>query len=161
MKTQIDKNLNLRNTFGKFATGVSIVSFLGKGNQPFGVTVNSFTSVSLDPPIALWCIDKKSELCESIINKKNYIFNFLADDQINLAVKLAEKDNHNLNDADCDIQEYGPILKNSIGWVACSKREIIEAGDHFIILGDVDEISSLNDKRKPLVFWSGKFQNLK
>ena len=74
---------------------------------------------------------------------------------------IALADNHNLNDADCDIQEYGPILKNSIGWVACSKREIIEAGDHFIILGDVDEISSLNDKRKPLVFWSGKFQNLK
>jgi flavin reductase (DIM6/NTAB) family NADH-FMN oxidoreductase RutF len=160
MKTQINENLNLRNIFGKFATGVSIVSFVGEDNNPIGITVNSFTSVSLDPPIALWCVDKKSELCEILINKKNYVFNFLAENQTDLAIKLAEKDNHILNDIDCNIKEYGPILKDSLGWVACSKREIIEQGDHFIILGNVDKISPISDDRKPLVFWSGGFQNL-
>ena len=160
MNTQLEESRILRNVYGKFATGVSVVSFLDKDKRPFGVTVNSFTSVSLDPPIALWCVDKNSELCESLINKENYVFNFLAENQTDLAIKLAEKDNHILNDIDCNIKEYGPILKDSLGWVACSKREIIEQGDHFIILGNVDKISPISDDRNPLVFWSGGFQNL-
>ena len=115
----------------------------------------------MDPPIALWCVDKKSDLCESLINEDNYVFNFLADDQTDLAVKLAEKNNHNLNDINCDIQEYGPIIKHSLGWVACSKREVIESGDHFIIFGNVKAVSPNDSKKKPLIFWSGNFQNLK
>jgi len=160
MNTQLEESRILRNAYCKFATGVSVVSFLDKDKRPFGVTVNSFTSVSLDPPIALWCVDKNSELCESLINKENYVFNFLADDQTNLAVRLAEKNKHNLNDTNCDIQEYGPIIKNSLGWVACSKREVIESGDHFIIFGNVNAFSSYNNEKKPLIFWSGNFQNL-
>ena len=161
MNTQLEESRILRNVFGRFATGVSVVSFLDSDNQPLGLTVNSFTSVSLNPPIALWCVDKKSELCESLINKENYVFNFLADDQTHLAVKLAEKDNHNLNNTNCDIQEYGPILKNSLGWAACSKREVIEYGDHFIIFGNVKAVSPSDSEKKPLVFWSGNFQNIK
>jgi flavin reductase (DIM6/NTAB) family NADH-FMN oxidoreductase RutF len=160
MNTQLKESRILRNVYGKFATGVSVVSFLDKDKRPFGVTVNSFTSVSLGPPIALWCVDKKSELCESLINKENYVFNFLADDQVDLAVKLAEKNNHNLNDTNCDIQEHGPIIKHSLGWVACSKREVIESGDHFIIFGNVNAVSSYGNEKKPLIFWSGNFQNL-
>ena len=161
MSTHSEESRILRNVYGKFATGVSVVSFLDKDNKPFGLTVNSFTSVSLDPPIALWCVDKKSDLCESLINEDNYVFNFLADDQTDLAVKLAEKNNHNLNDVNCDIQEYGPIIKHSLGWVACSKREVIESGDHFIIFGNVKAVSPNDSKKKPLIFWSGNFQNLK
>ena len=161
MNTQLEESRILRNVYGKFATGVSVVSFLDKDNKPFGLTVNSFTSVSLDPPIASWCVDKKSDLCESLINEDNYVFNFLADDQTDLAVKLAEKNNHNLNDINCDIQEYGPIIKHSLGWVACSKREVIESGDHFIIFGNVKAVSPNDSKKKPLIFWSGNFQNLK
>ena len=54
MNTQIEESRILRNVFGRFATGVSVVSFLDSDNQPLGLTVNSFTSVSLNPPIALW-----------------------------------------------------------------------------------------------------------
>ena len=71
------------------------------------------------------------------------------------------QDNHNLNDINCDIQEYGPIIKHSLGWVACSKREVIESGDHFIIFGNVKAVSPNDSKKKPLIFWSGNFQNLK
>ena len=161
MKNQIDESRILRDLFGKFATGVSVVSFLDEVNKPFGITVNSFTSVSLGPPIALWCIDKKSELCESLINQENYVFNFLADHQIDLAVKLSEKNNHNLDNTNCKIEEYGPTINESLGWMACSKRNVVESGDHFVIFGNVDKISSLDNKRSPLIFWSGKFENLK
>ena len=59
------------------------------------------------------------------------------------------------------IEEYGPTINESLGWMACSKRNVVESGDHFVIFGNVDKISSLESKRSPLIFWSGKFENLK
>ena len=70
MNTHSEESRILRNVYGKFATGVSVVSFLDKDNKPFGLTVNSFTSVSLDPPIALWCVDKwfsMNEICRELL----------------------------------------------------------------------------------------------
>ena len=64
MNSENFQNRSLRNIFGKFATGVCAVSYYNKDYKPIGITVNSFTSVSLDPALALWCIDNDSELYE-------------------------------------------------------------------------------------------------
>ena len=69
MNSENFQNRSLRNIFGKFATGVCAVSYYNKDDKPIGITVNSFTSVSLDPALALWCIDNDSELYEEIIGK--------------------------------------------------------------------------------------------
>ena len=68
MNSDNSQNLALRNIFGKFATGVSIVSFYNKKGIPKGITVNSFSSVSLNPPIVLWCLDNNSDLYLSLIH---------------------------------------------------------------------------------------------
>ncbi|MFL2707343.1 MAG: flavin reductase family protein [Gammaproteobacteria bacterium] len=160
MNTKVNQSQSLRNVFGKFATGVSVVSFFDKNKNPLGITVNSFTSVSLNPSLALWCIDNKSELFDDLNSSKNYIFNFLSDEQINIATKLSEKNNHSLTDISHDNHPSGPIIKNSLGWMACTKKEIIPAGDHLIILGFVKEFKATEKDLNPLIFWSGSYQKI-
>ena len=69
MNSENPQNRNLRDIFGKFATGVCAISFYGKDKKPRGITVNSFASVSLNPPLTLWCIDNSSDIYEEIIDK--------------------------------------------------------------------------------------------
>ena len=66
MNSENPQNRPLRDIFGKFATGVSVVSFYNKKASPKGITVNSFSSVSLDPPIVLWCLDNNSDLYDEL-----------------------------------------------------------------------------------------------
>ena len=159
MNSENHQNRSLRNIFGKFATGVCAISYYGKDNKPRGITINSFTSVSLNPALSLWCIDNESDIYEEIINKDKYIINFLSDEQFSIAKLLSIKKNHNLNDIDFINHEFGPIFINSIGWIACSKKETISAGDHSIIIGNVNSFEILNKDKKPLIFWSGEFNN--
>ena len=158
MNSENLQNRSLRNIFGKFATGVSIVSFYNNDGFPCGITINSFASVSLDPPIVLWCLDNNSDLFNEISIKDKYIFNFLSLDQINLATKLAVKENHDFKSIDYIDNDYGPIIKKSLGWISCSKKESINVGDHLIIIGLVNDFEIFDNNKKPLIFWSGNYQ---
>lgn len=160
MNTKIGQSQSLRNAFGKFATGVSVVSFYDKNQNPLGITVNSFTSVSLNPSLALWCVDNKTELFNDINSNENYIFNFLSEEQINIATKLSEKNNHSLTGISHNNHTNGPIIDDSLGWMACTKKEIIPAGDHLIIIGFVNDFESFEENRNPLIFWSGSYQKI-
>ena len=153
------QNRSLRNIFGKFATGVSVVSFYNNKGSPGGITINSFASVSLDPPIVLWCLDNNSDLYDELSITKKYIFNFLSSEQKNIATKLSEKENHHFETINYFDNENGPVIEKSLGWISCSKKEIIKAGDHLIILGLVNNFEIFKNNEKPLIFWSGKYQD--
>ena len=87
----LDKaNKNLRSIFSKFVTGVTAVTFKSSNGLNLGITVNSYTSLSLDPPLILWCIDKNSDLYEEIINLDDYVINFLSEEHRDLANSLAQ-----------------------------------------------------------------------
>lgn len=159
MNSDNSQNLALRNIFGKFATGVSIVSFYNKKGIPKGITVNSFSSVSLNPPIVLWCLDNNSDLYDELSITEKYVFNFLSIEQANIATKLSEKENHHFETINYFDNENGPVIEKSLGWISCSKKEIIKAGDHLIILGLVNNFEIFNNNEKPLIFWSGKYQD--
>ena len=160
MNSENLQNRSLRNIFGKFVTGVSIVSFYDKKGIPKGVTVNSFSSVSLDPPIVLWCLDNNSDLYNELSITEKYIFNFLSSEQEALATKLSEKENHSLESVNYFDNENGPIIEKSLGWISCLKKEMIKVGDHLIILGSVNNFEIFQKKKKPLIFWSGSYQDL-
>ena len=160
MNSENPQNRPLRDIFGKFATGVSVVSFYNKKASPKGITVNSFSSVSLDPPIVLWCLDNNSDLYDELSITENYILNFLSSKQKNIATKLSEKENHYFDSINYFDSKNGPIIEKSLGWISCSKKEVIKAGDHLIILGLVNNFEIFQNNRKPLIFWSGKYQDL-
>ena len=71
-----EANKDLRNIFSKFATGVTAITFESSNGLNLGITINSYTSLSLDPPMVLWCLDKDSDLYEEITNLDKYIINF-------------------------------------------------------------------------------------
>lgn len=143
---------NLRKCLSLFATGVtSIVSF--KKLTYTGITVNSFSSVSLNPPLVMWCIDKKSSSLKSFLSlKNNYKIIFLANSQKAISNKLAGSDNI-FDKAFCD-----KIVKKSLGYLDCAIFKKYDAGDHYIIVHRVLKFKTFT-KKKPLVFFDSKYKN--
>tara|TARA_B100001765_G_C19470754_1_gene323864 strand:- start:510 stop:986 length:477 start_codon:yes stop_codon:yes gene_type:complete len=158
MKSGQKNSESLRKIFARFATGVAAITFSGKNNKFLGVTVNSYTSVSLEPPLVLWCLDKDSELYDELIEKENYVINFLSEDQRSIAVHLAKKNNHSLDEVKHRIKGNNCVIEGVVGWISCSKVQTFDAGDHEIILGRVIDFN--NNKRNPLIFWDSKYKSL-
>ena len=102
---------------------------------------------------------KSKDLYDELSITKKYIFNFLSSEQKNIATKLSEKENHFFDTINYFDNENGPIIEKSLGWISCSKKEIIKAGDHLIILGLVNSFEIFQNKKKPLIFWSGEYQD--
>jgi flavin reductase (DIM6/NTAB) family NADH-FMN oxidoreductase RutF/DNA-binding MarR family transcriptional regulator len=146
---------NYRRALGHFATGVTIVTAQA-GGQLAGMTANSFSSVSLDPALILWSIDKKSNSLALFQQASHFAINVLAADQMDLASRFARSGadkfagidwRPGLGDAPC--------LPKGLATFECRRRQFIDAGDHFIVLGQVDRYQ-LSD-RDPLLFVRGRF----
>ena len=148
----------LRGTFGKFATGVAVITFVSSKGSKLGITINSYTSLSLNPPMILWCLDKVSDLYQEIINLDDYVINFLSEKQKDIAESLAQKNDHILNKDHFISIEQGLLIKDCIGWISCSRDKIIDSGDHSILIAKVND-SKINDGY-PLVFWGSNYRSL-
>ena len=152
------KNLNskfLRKTLGKYSTGVTIVTSTDDDGNFIGMTVNSFTSVSLEPALVLWCIDKKQPSYSSFMNADGYAVNILSKDQNNLCYKFASQLEDKFENIDWKTSENGfPLLKNSLAWFDCKKWNYYSGGDHQILVGEVTSFDSF--ELEPLTYWNGQ-----
>jgi flavin reductase (DIM6/NTAB) family NADH-FMN oxidoreductase RutF len=153
-----EANKDLRNIFSKFATGVAAITFESPNGLNLGITINSYTSLSLDPPMVLWCLDKDSDLYEEITILDKYIINFLSEEQKDIANSLAQKNDHILNTNQFIQTDKGLVIKDSIGWIACTKNAIIDSGDHSILIANVYD-SKISDGY-PLVFWGSNYRSI-
>ena len=127
-----------RNAVGCFATGVTIVTTLDNEGDRVGITANSFSSVSLDPPLVLFCIDANINSFEAFERCKHFNINVLSEDQMELSNAFARSSEdkwdgiaHSFGDNGC------PIFENSIAVLECSKHAMHLAGDHLIMVGQV------------------------
>ena len=153
MKTQDLKFL--RKTLGKYSTGVTVVTSIDNHRNPIGMTVNSFTSVSLQPALVLWCIDKKQPSYNSFMNAEGYAVNILSKDQNDICYKFASQLDNKFQNVDWKISENGfPLLKNSLAWFDCKKWNYYAGGDHEILVGEVTSFDSL--ELEPLTYWNGQ-----
>ena len=152
------KNLDskfLRKTLGKYSTGVTIVTSIDNDGIPIGMTVNSFTSVSLEPALVLWRIDKKQPSYRSFMNAEGYAVNILSKDQNNLCYKFASQLEDKFENIDWKTSENGfPLLKNSLAWFDCKKWNYYSGGDHQILVGEVTSFDSF--ELEPLTYWNGQ-----
>ena len=147
-------NTDFRSAMGCFVTGVTVVTATDQ-NDFVGVTANSFSSVSLDPPLVLWSISKNSQKHAIMINAKNYVINILSRNQENIALTFSGnkkpflKINYSLNN-------YGvPVIRDTVAVIECELHHVYDGGDHSIILGLVTSCNKSN--LKPLTFFRGKF----
>jgi flavin reductase len=152
--TGIDSR-RLRRCFGCFATGVTVVTYRS-GEATCGVTVNAFTSVSLDPPLALVSIDRKAKAC-ALIEDNTFTVNLLGEDQNELAWQFAGRPKDGM-DIVWEEGEFAPRLAGCIGWIECSPWRSYDGGDHVLHVGEVENFEVCGGE--PLLFYGGKLHGL-
>ena len=146
----------LRNAFGKFATGVTIITTCQADGTPRGITANSFTSVSLDPPMLLICIGK-SAFSKSVFSEcEHFGVNILRSTQQDVSALFASKSVEKFDKADYEKSLYGtPIIKETLANFICRRQKSVDAGDHLVIFGEVIDFRS-NDG-SPLLYFNGDY----
>ena len=147
-----------RDALGRFATGVTVVAAKGPGDGLAGVTINSFSSVSLDPPLVLWSLDRESPSLPLFQNTSHYCINVLTADQLELCHRFASPD---LDAAGIDVEvgaNGAARLSGCLAWYECRNRTRHDGGDHVIFIGQVEAFG--HREGRPLVFFSGRFGTL-
>jgi flavin reductase (DIM6/NTAB) family NADH-FMN oxidoreductase RutF/pimeloyl-ACP methyl ester carboxylesterase len=150
----------LRDAMGCFATGVTIITAHAADGRPIGLTANSFTSVSLDPPLLLVCIANNAGSAETLRSIDGFAVNVLQIGQQPVSNLFAGKSEDRFAGTRWEIGEYGaPILPSSLGIFECKRDSLYEAGDHFILVGRVEK-ASFEPRRDPLLYFRGKYRRL-
>ena len=115
--------------------GSHVVTTTVRGEEPAGLTVNSFASVSLDPPLVLWCVNKGSDRCGAFTNADEYVVCLLGREHEDVSSRLARRGARSLSGMDFVPTELGPpALSNSLATFECRKEAIHDGGDHLIIV---------------------------
>ncbi|MFO1428093.1 MAG: flavin reductase family protein [Steroidobacteraceae bacterium] len=147
---------SLRDALGAFATGVAVVTAIKPTGEPAGVTVNSFTSVSLDPPLILWCLQLTSTSLSAFAAGRHFSVNLLGEHQQRIAMQFAGKAPAKFPGADLLAPDGPPPrIPGSICRIDCIGERIEPAGDHRIVLGRVVGVDSTGGA--PLLFHAGQF----
>lgn len=151
-----EKNTRLlRDGLGKFATGVTVVTCPGHG-EPVGITANSFSSVSLEPPLILWNIAKVSKSLDAFLDAEHFAINVLAANQESLSVHFAQASRPSFDGVAHEMSPSGvPLLIDTLACFECRTHEIHDCGDHHIIIGEVNKFRY--DGGAPLLFFSGRY----
>lgn len=142
-----------------YPTGVTVVTAPGEGG-PSGATANAVTSLSLDPPLMLACLDRGSRTLKSVRAAGRFGVNALAAGQAGLAERFARKDPEpaKWEGVEWSESEGVPRLAGTLMWVACELRDLIDGGDHLILTGSVLEAESRD--AQPLLFHRGAYRDL-
>jgi flavin reductase (DIM6/NTAB) family NADH-FMN oxidoreductase RutF len=146
-----------RQCLAQFATGVTVVTCSNSQGAPCGITANSFSAVSLDPPLVLWNIAKSSNSLQAYLDAKFFTIHVLTAAQRNLSSHFARSVHTLFEDIAFSRSENDvPILPDCLSRLECSTHAIHDCGDHYIIVGLVDKYSA--EGGEPLLFFDGGYR---
>jgi len=149
----------LRNVMGHFATGVTVITTKDATGKPFGLTANAFSSLSLEPPLVLICVDKTVDCYACLEETKVFAVNFLNEEQEHLSRRFATKGIEKFEGVTYQIGECGvPLLEGALGSIECKIANGYDGGDHTIYVGEIQCASASGDR--PLLFFKGKYYRL-
>jgi len=150
----------LRNTLGRFATGVCVITTVGADGTPLGLTANSFASVSLEPPLVLWSLQNNSDVYASFSRPRSFAINVLALEHLELSNQYAKKGDHRLAPGHFRWGRHGaPLIRDALASFECELYATHEGGDHLIIVGRVRDVTCRPTGR-PLLFYAGGYREL-
>jgi flavin reductase (DIM6/NTAB) family NADH-FMN oxidoreductase RutF len=150
----------LRDALGCFATGVTVVTCLDDDGQPAGLTVNSFTSVSLEPPLLLVCVHKQAASTHALISAANFAINVLQTGQQPASITFSTRVEDRFGAMAWSCGEAGaPIFKDSLGVFECERFAVYDGGDHHILVGQVVK-ASFDAGLDPLLYFRGSYRRL-
>lgn len=145
-----------RNALGCFPTGIAVVT-VATASHPVGITVNSFASVSLDPPLVLWCIDKRSDRYAMFTKAEGFTVSLLGTQHQEVSSRLAKAGEHKLDGIELVHTQLGaPALHEALAYFECARYAVHDAGDHAILLGRVLRFTR-QEAGAPLIFFKGKY----
>jgi flavin reductase (DIM6/NTAB) family NADH-FMN oxidoreductase RutF len=150
----------LRDALGCFATGVTIVTARAADGTPIGLTANSFTSVSLDPPLLLVCIANAAGSAPALREASHFAVNVLQIGQQPASNRFAGKGEDRFGQTPWEggLEEV-PVLTGALGNFECRQSAVHDAGDHFILVGEVLR-ARFEPRRDPLLYFRGKYRRL-
>jgi flavin reductase (DIM6/NTAB) family NADH-FMN oxidoreductase RutF len=143
---------------GHFPTGIAVMTAATAETSHLGITVNSFTSVSLDPPLVLWCIDRRSRRYPAFAGAPGFTVSILASGHKAVSARLAGTGEHSLDGIALIPTELGPpALADSLAVFECALESVQDAGDHAILIGRVLRFWRNDAAGAPLVYFRGKY----
>ena len=148
-----------KDVMGNYPTGVTIVTAM-ENDEPIGITVNSFASVSLSPLLVLWSIDKSSRSLNAFLNTGKFAVNILSESQEEtcfLFSKSSISNEERFGHAEWQLSDRNlPVLNSSYATLECETYQQIEAGDHYILLGKVVNVEKRDTK--PILYYNRNVQ---
>lgn len=148
---------DFRRALGKFPTGVTVITTLDTDGKPIGMTASSFNTLSIDPCLVLWSIDKGAWSLDTFTQCKSFAINILRNDQIDISNRFARRGEDKF--ADLKIKEDAngsPLLHDTAAWFECNTWNVFDGGDHFIIVGEVTDYA-YEENVSSLVFYNGRY----
>lgn len=150
----------LRNALATFPTGVAILTAF-RGSEPLGATANAVTGLSLDPPLLLACLDRRSQTLEAIGSSERFGVNGLASDHEHLARAFSDPSTRSSrwDGLEWKDEDGAPRILDAPLWVACALEDLVEGGDHLIAIGRVEAIEGRD--ADPLIFHGSAYHGLR
>ena len=148
---------NFRRALGKFATGVTVVTAIDDKNEKLGVTASSFNTVSIDPPLILWSVDKSAYSAQVFTKAEHFVVNVLANSQIDISNRFSRRGEDKF--AGVGFTEgvgNVPKIDGAVACFECRTWSVYEGGDHHIIVGEVLDFQ-YDEARNSLVFHNGRY----
>jgi len=151
---------DFRSTLGRFATGVTVVTALSADGEPIGVTISSFNSVSLEPPLILWSLSLNSPNLETFRNASHYAINVLSLNQQAISDRFASRSNKSF----AGIPQHtglggAPLIEGCCACFECANEAHYPGGDHLIFVGRVERFAE-GQAESPLIFHNGRYCQL-
>lgn len=151
-----------RDVLGLFCSGVTVITSIS-GGEPVGMTCQSFSSVSLEPPLIMFSPAKTSRAWPLMQRAGFFCVNILAADQADISNGMATKGDEKFNGVSWTTAATGaPVIEGVLGHIDCTVHQVVEAGDHYVVIGRVKELSfgdrtAAEPKTDPLLFFGGKY----
>lgn len=146
-----------RQVLGAYPTGVSVITATGADGTPVGMVVGTFTSVSLDPPLVGFLPDKKSSSWPQIEAAGHFCVNVLGSDQQEVCRQVSAKGPEKFVGVEYALSQHNlPVIANSIATIECTIHSVVEAGDHWIVLGKVLGMEVIRNE-DPMLFHRGRY----
>jgi len=150
----------LREVMGLYPTGITVVTAKAADGAPYGVTVNSFSSVSLDPPLVLFSLSRKLHTLSALLSAKAFAIHFLREDQKYISARFAKALANKWEDVPYREGNTGsPIIEPALAVLECELYAQYDGGDHVIVLGRIAHMEK-DPACNPLVFFRGKYHTI-
>ena len=147
-----------KTALGCFATGITIITAVGPHRELIGITANSFNSVSMDPPLVLFSLNRRAYSLRAFLSTQAFAVNVLREEQEELSGRFARALEDKWSGVDYETWETGcPILGGTLASFDCKTRHTYHGGDHVIFVGEVIRMKH-DPEGKPLVFYQGRYQ---